>query len=309
LQCGAVRCSALQCVAVRCSALQCGAVRCSSERSWPCVRVCVLQCVAVRHRVRELSAPLGTLIIYVLQCVAMFCHVLQCVAVGLSLRGVSEQLGTLSSWGVGATGHSQVEQVLRGWLGPRVCGKSVQVVCVLQCGAVWCSVLQCGAVWCSVLHCGAVWCSVMQGDIVYVGAPCNSSVKVQCVAVCCDASGWSVKVVCSGQFALKFTHIPPHILRYPPPHNLMPPRTCTRVAVCVATKMQHTLQHTLQHTVTLQHTQQHTVTLQRTLQHTVTVTKHGQAQVLLACGCPQIGPHHILVLNARDLETRDLLQC
>ena len=51
------------------------------------------------------------------------------------------------------------------------CSRRVPV-CVVQCGAVWCSVVQCVAVCfsvvqcvavrCSVLQCGAVWCSVLQ---------------------------------------------------------------------------------------------------------------------------------------------------
>jgi len=44
--------------------------------------------------------------------------------------------------------------------------------CVVQCGAVWCSVLQCVVVCCRVLPCVAVCCRVLQ-----------------CVAVCCSGYG------------------------------------------------------------------------------------------------------------------------
>ena len=39
-----------------------------------------------------------------------------------------------------------------------------EVVHVLQCVAVWCSVVQCSVVWCSVLQCVGVclWCSALQ---------------------------------------------------------------------------------------------------------------------------------------------------
>jgi len=82
----------------------------------------------------------------------------------------------------------------------------MDMLIVLQCVAVCCSVLQCVAVCCSVLQCVAVCCIVLQCianqmKCLTMNSSMNSSVAVcrsvsQCVAVCCSVLQ-CVAVCCS----------------------------------------------------------------------------------------------------------------
>ena len=71
--------------------------------------------------------------------------------------------------------------------------------CVVQCGAVWCSVVQCGAVFRCVLQCVVVCCSVLQ----CVAVRCS---VVQCVAVCCSVL--QCVAVCCTLITVKITSAP-----------------------------------------------------------------------------------------------------
>ena len=89
----------------------------------------------------------------VVQCDAVWCSVVQCLAVCCSVVHVQQACTPKHA-------HTHMTHVVN------VC-YSVSRGCVLQCGAIWCSVVQCGAVWCTVVQCGVVYCSVVQRGAVY----------------------------------------------------------------------------------------------------------------------------------------------
>ena len=129
----------------------------------------------------------------------------------------------------------------------------MQVVCVLQCVAVCCSVLQCVAVCCSVLQCVAVCCSVLQ-----------------CGAMCCSETfySWVVRAIrlswCSVlQSVAVFVRCP----RKSSAQVIWPSNLHIFSGTHPPCRRAHAreMQNTLQHSVALQHTLQHSVMLQHTL--------------------------------------------
>ena len=121
-----------------------------------------------------------------LRCVAVCCSVLQCVPTALSFCIHTLFITALRPYHM--------------WL--------VDLICVLQCVAVCCSVLQCVAVCCSVSQCVAVCCSVSLQPFYSAYTPSlllhtrsntwlvDCICVLPCVAVCCSVLQ-CVAVCCS----------------------------------------------------------------------------------------------------------------